>query len=322
MGRLQPNSIGVRSARYLALSSLILALAAAAQSALDVPIWTTVTGPNSHVKTAYYGYSFPRDKLMSAKSWDYQTEEFPLELGAETVRARFFLLASRPTNEFTLRNITMRRVSTVRDRLDRAEDAGDLTNKWFVAFTFFMESDGPKRSVVALVDRSYGRECAISEVEESRIYLHSDVNSPSSAERHAIGHFGPIFTNNYDLSAELNAKGFKVPAVEWNPLADKFPLSLHSEVTGAEAFLRKELRVPDQPLDLIEIYIRPFTPTGAMQASNLDPREHLHHWVLVLRFRHNLNNMGADYYVYGLLDGTFMRAVQSAMPETGVIVDP
>ncbi|HWY74478.1 MAG TPA: hypothetical protein VN281_02620 [Verrucomicrobiae bacterium] len=323
MKAFEPKTIRARTVKHLALSTICVGvvLAAAAQP-VEVPIWTMMTVSDWHTKEANFSYGFRKDKLLSAKSWDYQTEEFPLELGAEAARARSVLLADHPSNVFTLYYITMRRLSTVRDRLDRADDPGDLTNKWFIAFTFFMEPDGPKRSVVALLDGSHGIERATSGPGRARIDMHLDVNPQVNADKRASLDLSDIFTNNYDLTAELSSRAFKVPAVEWNPFAERFPLSLHSQVAAAETLLKNEQRVPDRQLTLIEIYILPFMPVGAIMANNLDPREHRYHWAVVLRFRQNMDNIRDDYYVYNLLDGTILRAVQSAMPGSGVIVVP
>jgi hypothetical protein len=101
------------------------------------------------------------------------------------------------------------------------------------------------------------------------------------------------------VSNSLSWLTLPICPVQWDPLAQEFPLDLKLATSRARAHLVAWLGT-DESLDLKEIQLSHYEPIETLKAANIPASEHRHHWALTFTFGPRL------YDVYMMLDGTIL----------------
>jgi hypothetical protein len=233
-----------------------------------------------------------------------ERKSFPMQLGAAARLAEQHAVTRyNLTNHITLNRILMKRALIF-------PEIGEVTNIWFIAFTFLVQPQGQPKYVVMLMDGSFA-----TEKPRSDVVLKNEVKSEpqpltESPTRRLTGPGGgvqvPAPAEPY-ASELLGSSTFKIPAVQWNPSEGEPPIDVALEADQAAHKLAAENPQPPGALSLAEISIENYVPIGAIKAAGLHFFDNLHHWVVVFKYCRGIQSGASGYSVYMLLDRTVLR---------------
>ncbi len=271
-----------------------------------------------------YRYFVNSAQLSQQATWVPGEQRFPLELSSAVTEARRHISESRRiTNHLEPTQLRIARVLVPGWRSLTNAELGSLSNHWFAAVTFRYSADpsnsAPQgyESSVVLLDGSLASE---KHPNGERANSETDSSAGPSDQRHnvspsAAGQQHP--QPGPDPAALLKTANSPVPKVQWNALAEPFPMDIEAQVLESRKCLHQNTPCPEPVLQQIEI--NRFAPTEGVLPERLT--SNLWHWLMTLRFSSCSSPDAQTCDVNILLDGSVLNVVKDALSPRRTIVD-
>jgi len=256
----------------------------------DEPSWLQPERPK------YYEYALQWERLPSKVSWDPRSEIFPMEISNEAAKAKLYL-DTQITN-----NSQIQLIKIVKLELPNALMANGIeaSNQWMLIITLSTSEKGELRSIVFLLDGTRAQEQVGSG--GRRAVLTGDFLGKTASKGGPQDKISREQTSD-DFRAKLENSDFDIPSVQWDPLANPFPLDIKEQVAKAKAYLSKTKSLKDGSLFLTNITLSRFVPTAAIKTRQLTIQENFHHWMIAFLFGNNEASRTDRHEVVMLLDG-------------------
>lgn len=264
----------------------------------------------------HYRYWAEVSDLAGNVKWCPESEPFPLDLGAESRRARMFLANSEAiTNELKLTSLRIARLFVPERQANRYKlSRNDLTNQWFIGFSWRLEGShqmsnrlARKEHVVMLLNGAFAKKTIKSTDNsggpQSTPQFPSRNMSPGRSAPEPSSHAAKPF-------AMLEDPKFPLPSIQWDPETESIPVDLHGQANRALGHIAKNFGT-SEGLMLKEIWLGNYTPVKVIDAQGKSITKNLHHWVITFSFARIARPTEADFDVNMLLDGRMLNALRN-----------
>ena len=219
-----------------------------------------------------------------------------MEISNEAAKAKLYL-DTQITN-----NSQIQLIKIVKLELPNALMANGIeaSNQWMLIITLSTSEKGELRSIVFLLDGTRAQEQVGSG--GRRAVLTGDFLGKTASKGGPQDKISREQTSD-DFRAKLENSDFDIPSVQWDPLANPFPLDIKEQVAKAKAYLSKTKSLKDGSLFLTNITLSRFVPTAAIKTRQLTIQENFHHWMIAFLFGNNEASRTDRHEVVMLLDG-------------------
>jgi len=251
-------------------------------------------------------YSVATNDLPARAEWNPDGAAFPGDLGKLGRAAEGFVEDARqlggtvqhPAGWFELVDIE---IFQIPPRAASGKYLAWVTNQWAIKMSFFGRSSfdldalkqPAKKCVVLLPDGTRAAEKLVQSKKAKVVLTNSLPLAHSEPGIIAERHVSKVASNS------LSWLTLPICPVQWDPLAQEFPLDLKRATSRAKEQILSVLGTEER-LDLKLIDLMHYVPIETLKAAKLPASEHQHHWVLTFTFVPRLHN------VYMMLDGTIL----------------